>query len=36
VPRLVQGITRRLFISDTERYFEGMRVWQDSDDVAEP
>jgi cation diffusion facilitator CzcD-associated flavoprotein CzcO len=36
VPRLVQGVTRRLFVSDTERYFEGMRVWQDSDDVAEP
>ena len=35
-PRLVQGVTRRLFVSDTERYFEGMRVWQDSDDVAEP
>jgi cation diffusion facilitator CzcD-associated flavoprotein CzcO len=36
VPRLVQGITRRLFVADTERYFEGMRAWQDSDDVAEP
>jgi hypothetical protein len=36
VPRLVQGITRRLFVSDTERYFDGMRAWQDSDDVAEP
>jgi hypothetical protein len=25
VPWLVQGITRRLFVSDTERYFDGMR-----------
>jgi FAD-dependent urate hydroxylase len=36
VPRLVQGITRRLFVSDTARYFDGMKTWQDSDDVAEP
>ncbi len=36
VPRLVQGTTRRLFLADTDRYFEGMRTWQDSDDVAEP
>jgi cation diffusion facilitator CzcD-associated flavoprotein CzcO len=35
VPRLVQGITRRLFVSDTERYFAGMKAWQESDDVAE-
>jgi cation diffusion facilitator CzcD-associated flavoprotein CzcO len=35
VPRLVQGITRRLFVADTERYFEGMKAWQESDDVAE-
>jgi len=36
VPRLVQGVTRRLFVSDAAKYFEGMKVWQDSDDVAEP
>jgi cation diffusion facilitator CzcD-associated flavoprotein CzcO len=36
VPRLVQGITRRLFVSDAARYFDGMKTWQDSDDVAEP
>ena len=35
VPRLVQGITRRLFVSDAARYFDGMKAWQDSDDVAE-
>lgn len=35
VPRLVQGITRRLFVSDAARYFEGMKAWQESDDVAE-
>ena len=35
-PRLVQDITRRLFVSDTERYFDGMRAWQDSEDLAEP
>ena len=35
VPRLVQGITRRLFVSDTARYFDGMKAWQESDDVAE-
>jgi FAD-dependent urate hydroxylase len=35
VPRLVQGITRRLFVTDTERYFAGMTAWQKSDDVAE-
>jgi cation diffusion facilitator CzcD-associated flavoprotein CzcO len=36
VPRLVQGITRRLFVSDAAQYFDGMKTWQDSDDVAEP
>ena len=35
VPRLVQGITRRLFVADAARYFEGMKAWQESDDVAE-
>lgn len=35
VPRLVQGVTRRLFVTDTERYFAGMKAWQESDDVAE-
>lgn len=35
VPRLVQGITRRLFVSDAARYFDGMKAWQESDDVAE-
>jgi cation diffusion facilitator CzcD-associated flavoprotein CzcO len=35
VPRLVQGITRALFVADTERYFAGMKAWQESDDVAE-
>ena len=36
VPRLVHGITRRLFVSDTDRYFNGMEAWQGSDDIAEP
>ncbi len=35
VPRLVQGITRQLFVSDAARYFDGMKAWQESDDVAE-
>jgi cation diffusion facilitator CzcD-associated flavoprotein CzcO len=35
VPRLVQGITRQLFVSDAARYFDGMQAWQESDDVAE-
>jgi cation diffusion facilitator CzcD-associated flavoprotein CzcO len=35
VPRLVQGITRQLFITDAARYFDGMKAWQESDDVAE-
>ena len=34
-PRLVQGVTRRLFVSDSARYFDGMKAWQESDDVAE-
>jgi cation diffusion facilitator CzcD-associated flavoprotein CzcO len=34
-PRLVAGITRQLFVSDAARYFEGMKAWQESDDVAE-
>jgi cation diffusion facilitator CzcD-associated flavoprotein CzcO len=36
VPRLVQGISRRLFVSDAGKYFDGMKAWQDSDDMAEP
>lgn len=36
VPRLVQGITRRLFLSDVPAYLEGMTVWQESDAVNEP
>jgi hypothetical protein len=35
VPRLVQGITRRLFVTDAARYFDGMKTWQESDAVAE-
>jgi cation diffusion facilitator CzcD-associated flavoprotein CzcO len=35
VPRLVQGITRQLFVPDAARYFDGMKAWQESDDVAE-
>ena len=35
VPRLVQGVTRRLFVTDTERYFAGMKAWQEGDGVAE-
>ena len=35
VPRLVRGITRQLFVSDAARYFDGMKAWQESDDVAE-
>jgi len=35
VPRLVQGITRRLFVTDAARYFDGMKAWQESDDVGE-
>lgn len=35
VPRLVQGITRCLFVTDAARYFDGMKAWQESDEVAE-
>jgi cation diffusion facilitator CzcD-associated flavoprotein CzcO len=36
IPRLLQGITRRLFIEDVPEYFEGMKVWQGSAAVYEP
>lgn len=36
IPRLVQGVTKRLFVSDADAYFEGMKAWQTSENVAEP
>lgn len=36
VPRLVSGITRRLFVEDASAYFEGMTVWQANDKMVEP
>jgi FAD-dependent urate hydroxylase len=36
VPRLVHGVTKRLFVSDASNYFAGMMAWQDSDQAAEP
>lgn len=31
VPRLVEGVSRRLFLEDAPRYFAGMTAWQESD-----
>jgi cation diffusion facilitator CzcD-associated flavoprotein CzcO len=31
VPRLVHGVTKRLFVEDVPNYFRGMEVWLDSD-----
>jgi len=31
LPRLMQGVARRLFMDDTEIYFEGVKAWQASD-----
>jgi cation diffusion facilitator CzcD-associated flavoprotein CzcO len=36
VPRLVHGVTKRLFTVDAELYFEGIKQWQTTDKVAEP
>lgn len=36
VPRLVHGVTKRLFVADADAYFAGMLAWQDSDQAAEP
>jgi cation diffusion facilitator CzcD-associated flavoprotein CzcO len=35
VPRLVQGITKRLFVSNAAAYLEGMKLWQQGDNVYE-
>ena len=35
VPRLVHGITKRLFVSNAATYFEGMKLWQEGDNVYE-
>ena len=36
IPRLAQGITRRLFVSDADAFYEGMGLWQTGDDIYEP
>jgi cation diffusion facilitator CzcD-associated flavoprotein CzcO len=36
VPRLVHGVTRRLFVEDAPDYLDGMAIWQESDAVLEP
>jgi FAD-dependent urate hydroxylase len=36
VPRLVEGVTRRLFVANAGDYYEGMKLWQESDDIYEP
>jgi cation diffusion facilitator CzcD-associated flavoprotein CzcO len=36
VPRLVHGVTKRLFVSDAEAYFTGMKLWQQGDKIYEP
>jgi cation diffusion facilitator CzcD-associated flavoprotein CzcO len=35
VPRLVHGVTKRLFLEDVPGYFEGMKVWLESDKMLE-
>ncbi len=35
VPRLVHGITRRLFVSHAADYLEGMQIWQEGDTIYE-
>jgi hypothetical protein len=36
VPRLVHGVTKRLFVSDADAYFTGMKLWQQGDKIYEP
>ena len=35
IPRLVQGVTKHLFVSDKTAYLEGLKTWQRSGDVIE-
>ncbi len=36
VPRVVAGVTKKLFLDDAPAYHEGMSTWQSSGDFAEP
>ncbi len=36
IPRLIHGVTKKLFVDDSAAYFEGMKIWQQSENVYEP